>query len=154
MKALGWVAVATVFSFLCLIFGAEIDGVFRIVSSHDLQTVKRLPTPSGLPLEQLIEKRYTIRKWNAYHFDELYRTVVDCEATSERGVPVTLSWEVGHFFSPHPKLPRQRLFLCALTREAAEVTPWLTPPGLPPNRYPETEARVFHSTALFGDLGR
>ena len=154
LKVLGWSAAGIAVAAIALLFGVEIDGVLGLVARHDLRTIQRLSTPSGSTVEQLISKRFKNVKWKAYHFDELYRTVVDCEASSAAGETVTFSWEVGHFFSPHPKLERKRLFLCALTREAAELTPWLTPPGYPPNRYPPQEARVFRSTALYGDLGK
>jgi hypothetical protein len=130
--------------------GAEIDNRFQFFAGRDLRLVCDLQTSRGR-LGDVVKGEYGTGRWRAYHFDELYLTVVDYSVVNSKGLPVTLSWEVGHNYSPRPDLPVRKLTVFALTREAASLTPDLMPPGVSLETYPESWARIFHSSALAPD---
>jgi len=127
--------------------GPDIDNRLQLFSGRDLDTLKHTETGHGL-LEDVVRSKYHVEGWTAYHFDEVYLTVIDCAAIDRTGKRVTLSWEVGHNYSPRPGVKPRRITIYALTREAALLTPDLMPPGVRLESYPETWARIYHSSAL------
>ena len=127
---------------------ADIDNVIGWRTTRDLGLLKSTQV-GGVTIGELVGKSLRVQKWRAYHAgDELYRTVVDCYVVTHLGEQQILSWEIAHNFSPHPAIPRVKVFVCALTREAAELTPALMPGGLRIQDYPRTEFRVLSSSAL------
>jgi hypothetical protein len=129
------------------LLGPEIDNVLGIQSGRDLRYIQNLRPGSGR-LEDQIKQSFRIEYWNAYHVDEIYRTVVDCHVVASSGRREVLSWEIAHWFSPNSRVPKRRLFICALTPEAAKLTPEFVPPGLSLKEYPSQ--RVLRSEFLYG----
>jgi hypothetical protein len=132
-----------------LVFGEGIDNRLGILTTSDLSYVKEYKQ-HGVPLQQLIARRYDIKAWNAKHTHELFWTLVECEARKiGRGnLNLLLAWEVGHYTSPDSSVQWRRIQLVPLTREAAELTPGLAPLGLSPEDYPR--GGLLHAGALFG----
>lgn len=130
-----------------LIAGPDIDNRLQLLAGRDLNTLRNAETSRGR-LEDVVKSEYRVEEWKSYHFDEVYLTVIDCLALDRTGRKITLSWEVGHNYSPRPDVERRKNSVYALTREAALLAPDLMPPGVTLESYPETWARIYHSSAL------
>jgi hypothetical protein len=139
------VSIAGVYIFVHLL-GPGIDNWLKIGTSRDLKTVQNIRLGEGR-LEEVIAARYKATTWCAHHDDRLFLTTVECRVRDAAGRYVLLAWEVGHSYSPHSRLAPKKLFICALSKEAAELTPALVPPGLPWTEYPEQASAA--STFLF-----
>lgn len=101
---------------------------------------------TGRSVEQLVAEKYRRAEWTAYHSDEPYRSVVDCNAVDASGHEVHMSWEVAHWYTPRADVKRRNVFITALNREAAELTPTYAVPDLPLRYYPDAE----YSEAVWG----
>jgi hypothetical protein len=58
-----------------------------------------------------------------------------------------MSWEVAHWYTPRADVKRRSVFITALNREAAELTPPFAVPDLPLRYYPYG---VQYSEAVWG----
>lgn len=114
--------------------------------THRDEAVLRRSLVNGRSVDQIVEKKYRRAEWTAYHADELYRTVVDCNAIDASGHEVNLSWEVAHWYTPRADVKRRNIFITALNREAAELTPTYAVPDLPLRYYPNAQ----YSEAVWG----
>ncbi len=130
-----------------LVIAPPLDNWLGYFAGRDLHALRGLSV-EGSTIDELVRRNYSLQECRAYHLDGVFQTVVDCEVADRSGQRATLSWEVGHFYSPHPRIQRRRFFVCPLTREAAFLTPSLMPPGMRPSDYPDQ--RLYYSTAVYG----
>lgn len=143
------VAAVLAFGSILLMFLASgpLDNRLGIFTARDRNILWTMPV-RGKTVGALVQSIYGDSKCVAYHPDNAFQTVVDCEPTNPSGSGKVLSWEVSHFYSPHQKIARQNLLISPLTCEAAELTPSLMPPGMRLSDYPES--RLYYSTAVYG----
>jgi hypothetical protein len=111
------------------------------------EALLRRSVVNGRSVEQIVGEKYRRAEWTAYHADELYRSVVDCDAVDASGREVHMSWEVAHWYTPRPDVKRRSVFITALNREAAELTPTYAVPDLPLRYYP---IGMQYSEAIYG----
>jgi len=142
---------ATVIGGLFLAFGglaaaAALDNRIGWRTHRD-EELLRQSVVDGRTVDQMVRQRYHAAKWTAYHADELYRSVVDCNAVDLSSHAVHMSWEVAHWYTPRSDLKRRSVFITALNREAAELTPTFAVPDLPLRYYP---SGIHYSEAVYG----
>jgi hypothetical protein len=133
--------------FFALAMLAELDNRVKWQAGHDARSLRELQV-GARKVDAVISANYKILRWEAFHADDLFRTVVTCYAQDHAGREVVLSWEVAHWFSPYPGVPRKGLFVTALTGPAASLTPDYAVPGLDPSEYPEPATKF--SEVLYG----
>jgi len=130
-----------------LLFAAPLDNRLGFFAGRDLRILEE-QSPEGRPIADLLRDRLRSTRCTAYHVDNVFQTIVECEGSDQSGSRVVLVWEVSHFYSPHPKIPRKGLFLCAMSRDAARLTPALMPPGMRLSDYPDQP--LYYSAAVYG----
>ena len=136
-----------VISFAALISSPFLDNWIGLLAGRDLRILRTLAVEEST-VDELMSRTYGIHQCRAYHLEGVLHTVVDCDVTDRAGSRVTLSWEISHSYSPHPRIPRKKVFVCPLNSEAALLTPSLMPPGMRISDYPEQ--RVYYSRVVYG----
>ena len=133
-----------------IVFAADIDNCVHIFCARDLQVVQSFRVADGT-IGSVLGARLRDVRWSAYHAgDALYLTVVDCRGYDDSRHEQLFSWEVARNHSPLPEMPRIRVRVTALTRQAALLTPNTVPHGLDASDYPDDKFRLWNSTAIFG----
>ncbi len=136
---------------LWLAIGPAVDNRVGLISGRDIALLRAYRV-EGATVESFVHRGYRDPHWTGRHVDEMFRTLVECVATRPDGKQVALRWEVAHDYSPHPAIAPADIFVCAMNREAAELTPSLAPPGMAPDDYP-SQPRVY-SMALYGEASK
>lgn len=148
--ATGMACAVVLLGLLCVTWvlaGGPIDNWLGVIRGRDLKEFLS-QRPADFSVQQLVDQRCHISSWRTYHVDGVFATVVEATGSCDFSPHPVLRWEVAHEYSPHPAIPKRALFVCALTPDAAVVTPMFAPPGLEPADYPGTSDR--RSSTLYG----
>src|SRR5882672_12412958 len=97
---------------ICLVFlvtSPFLDNRIGLLAGRDLQTLLSLRV-DHTTLDEIMSRTYGVHQCSAYHLEGVLQTVVDCEVTDHSGSRVTLSWEISHSYSPHPRIPTKKAF--------------------------------------------
>lgn len=125
------------------LFGAAVDNRLGILVGRDIREVQARAV-AGKTVDQVVRERYGSCDWTGYHPEEVWRTFVTCRVKDGP----SFHWELNRDYSPKDRKPAKGIFVTALTRRTAALTPNLAPEGVDLAYLPEDQPNV-RATVLF-----